>query len=354
MQIRKARAENLRLYAGFEIEPHPRLNLILGANAAGKTSLLEALFYLARGRSFRAAAPGELSGAAGSDWTAYGELLRSTDVERIGVGWRGGEQHQRINGERVRLSALARALPLQLIDPGGHRLIEEGPGFRRSYMDWGVFHVEHGFFAQWQRYQRALKQRNQALRQQLADGAVLAWDEELAATAESVTTWRRRHVEAIAARLTRRVRDLMGLDDARVDFLPGWNAAEDLRTLLRENLAQHRRQGSTAQGPHRAELRLSLGGHRARGRVSRGQQKMLVAALVLAQCEILMEADCGPPVILLDDFGAELSTEFQARLARSLTEYPGQVFVTAFEHPVALAGQNAAMFHVEHGVIRGP
>lgn len=349
MHIRRARGENLRLYQNFELKADPRLNLILGPNAAGKTTLLEGLYLLGRAKSFRSSEPAELLGQHGDSWSLFAEVQSNQQVDRLGVGWNGAEQELRLNGERARTSALPRALPLQLIDPVGHRLVEEGPGYRRSYLDWGVFHVEPSFYGAWQRYQRCLRQRNQALKQGLASAAISAWDEELSTSAEQVSGARRRHADALRGYLGEWVEVLLGISDVRTEFLQGWSGEAGYRQLLEEQLPQHRRLGATTQGPHRAELKLWLAGQRAKGRVSRGQQKLLVAALVLAQCAILIAAGGPPPVILIDDFGAELSAAYQDRFARALMNYPGQIFITAFELPTALEKLPAAMFHVEHG-----
>ncbi|WP_428310954.1 DNA replication/repair protein RecF [Hydrocarboniphaga sp.] len=349
MHIVRARAENLRLYQSFELLADPRLNLILGPNAAGKTTLLEGLYLLGRAKSFRTSEASELLGPQAQAWNLFAEVENERHLDRLGVGWNGVEQEQRFNGEKARSSALPRALPLQLIDPVGHRLVEEGPGYRRSYLDWGVFHVEPGFYGAWQRYQRCLRQRNQALRQGLNNAAITAWDEELSSSAEQVSELRGGHAEALAEHLGEWVEALLGISDTRVEYLRGWAVDVAYRKVLEDQLPQHRRLGSTTQGPHRAELKLWLAGQKAKGRVSRGQQKLLVAALVLAQCAILIAAGKPPPVILIDDFGAELSAEYQQRFALALMKYPGQIFITAFEMPAALEKLSAAMFHVEHG-----
>ncbi|MDZ4080325.1 DNA replication/repair protein RecF [Hydrocarboniphaga sp.] len=352
-RIARFKGENLRLYSKLELTPHERLNLIVGSNAAGKTALLEGLYILGRARSFRATDLGELAGDEGRWWHLFAELVTGDAgwSDKLGAGWSPEGQQLRLNGQRAKSSELARKLPIQLIDPVGHRLVEDGPGYRRSYLDWGVFHVEHHFFGAWQRYQRALKQRNQALRLGLSDAGVSAWDSELAESGGLVTEARKRHVQALAQNFEPLVEELLQLPQARLEFQPGWSEQRELLTVLKEQLLQHRRLGVTSQGPQRAELKLSLGSQKLRGRVSRGQQKLLVAALVLAQCQILTDAGLPPPVILVDDFGAELSAEYQSRLAAVLNRYPGQLFITAFERPNAFENGSMSMFHVEHGYL---
>lgn len=351
-RVERIRLDNFRLYESLDIAPHERLNFITGSNAAGKTTLLEALFHLGRGRSFRAMDAGEIAGPKGRYWSAFAMATNTIDVaDRLGAGWSDDGQQNRINGNRARAADMARLLPVQLIDPVGHRLIEEGPGYRRSYLDWGVFHVEHQFLGFWQRYNRALKQRNTAIRSGQSDSAVMVWDRELVESGMEVTAARRRHVSELQADIEPLVETLIGVSGAKLTLGVGWNAQHDFAQVLRDQLAQHRRLGLTTQGPQRAELKLTLGEQKAKGRVSRGQQKLLVAALVLAQCTILARKGQQVPLLLVDDFSAELSPEYQRRFADVLKQYAGQKFVTAFERPEAFGPAESRVFHVEHGRI---
>ena len=353
MGIALLRGENIRLYRTLEIEPHAQLNLIIGGNAAGKTTLLEAIFVAGRGRSFRAQSLSELCGPAKSGWTAFMEVAGDGHKDRLGVGWTREGTEVRFNEQSgPRLSDVIRAVPLQLVDPAAHRLLDEGPSYRRSFVDWGVFHVEHRFHDIWKRFQSGLRQRNSAIREGLPDRLVEAWNEELSASAEQLNAMREAHVAATEPALARWAKRLVGEAEVRCEWQRGWAASESYRGVLDRSLEQHRRLGTTVQGPHRAELRISLADMKAKGRISRGQQKMLVSAMILAQAETLVDAGISPPVLLLDDFASELSAEFQLRLAAGLRQYRGQTFVTAFEVPAALGDPDAAVFHVEHGVVR--
>ena len=324
MAVALLRGENFRLYDRLEIAPHPSLNLITGSNAAGKTSGLEALFVAARGRSFRAQTLGELCGGGRADWNVFVQT-RSTGVEhRIGLGWtRSGSEYRLDEAHNARLADVVRLLPIQLIDPNSHRLLDDGPTYRRSFVDWGVFHVEHGFIDLWRRYQRALRQRNSALKESLDDRAVEAWTDEIVASGEALAEMRQRHVGAASNGLSAWTQRLMDSRDAICEWHRGWPEGQTLREMLGRNLRQHRQVGSTVQGPHRAELRIRFNRMSAKGRISRGQQKLLVAAMVLAQAELLIAAGGPVPVLLLDDFASELSQEFQARLAGALVGQEG-------------------------------
>jgi DNA replication and repair protein RecF len=350
MRIERFRGERFRAFTKFDLEAAPGLNLMTGDNAAGKTSLLEAMYVLGRGRSFRSQRAAELSQFGCEDWVLFGKCLASSNAEHR-VGLRGGKAGLdiRVDGQsQATLAELAALLPVQRIDADGHALLGEGPGFRRAYLDWGVFHVEHSFLDQWRRYQRALKQRNRALRALAADAVVRSWDEELVAAGERITEMREMHVSSLIPSFETALGKLIDEPGGSLELLRGWPRGKGLREVLRDNLDAHRRLGTTAHGPHRAELLIGGRQRKVSGYLSRGQQKLMVAALVVAQAEQIMKQGSRAPILLIDDFPAELSAGFQQRFGALLRDYPGQRFVTAFEMPQALDRYCDAMFHVEH------
>lgn len=354
MRVALLRGENLRLYKQFEIEPDPGLNLIIGDNAAGKTSLLEALYLGSRGKSFRASNLSEACGSEQGQWNVFMELRGEQAGQggcRVGVGWSKAGTEVRLDGHKqARLADIARAVPMQLLDPQAHKLLEEGPASRRSFIDWGVFHVEQSFLQVWRRTQKALRQRNQVLRAGGSTHEIRAWNGELSQAGEALNRMRSAHVDSIASAFEQATEQLMG-QAASLRWQRGWPEDVSLGQVLEDNLEQHQRLETTVQGPHRAELRVSLGSRKAKGRISRGQQKMLITALVLSQAEIMMSSGVSAPILLLDDFESELAPEFQRRLSQALQAYPGQKFVTAFSVPEALQGSAGRMFHVEHGSV---
>src|SRR5690242_11309359 len=161
MALSRLTLRDFRCFAALDLDLSPRANLVLGDNASGKTSLLEALFVLSRGRSFRTSKAENLD-RHGTE----GFLISATSVENagsvpLGLARRGGILEARVGGAPAQnLAELTERLPVQLFDSTAHQLIEGGPRHRRQLLDWGTFHVEQGFLPVWRRYQRALKQRN--------------------------------------------------------------------------------------------------------------------------------------------------------------------------------------------------
>ena len=364
MYFTRITGQNFRLFREFELSPAPGINLILGPNAAGKTTLLEAIYALGRGRSFRGAAS-ELAGPQGPRWVVQGELAATGQpATRVGLGWSPDGMQIRIDQADRALQDLAHASAVEVLEPDSHRLLEDGPVYRRRYLDWGVFHVEHRFYPAWRRFQRAHKQRNQALHDGLERAAVEAWNEEIAAAGEEVTAYRAAHVQALQEPLRAEVGALLGDLSWSLELKRGWAAEHSLAEALRGHYDTDRKRGTTVSGPHRAELKLRLAGHAAKHHASRGQQKMLIAALLLAQAGLIRAQTGRTPILLLDDFPAELGPRFQQALIERLQRYDGQCFVTSIERTAALervlgaAHENSpgneqknTVFHVEHGAV---
>jgi DNA replication and repair protein RecF len=359
MLITQLQARDFRLFESLRLEAHPRFNLITGANGAGKTSLLEALHTLGRGGSWRVLPP-QLARDGTQAWQVEGRVGDPSGAppETLRVTWRERELWIRRGESDLALSELVRLLPLQVLDPGMHRVLEEGPGIRRRVLDWGVFHVEHEFLAVWRRVRRALRQRNAVLRDGGAARLLAPWNHELAEAAERFSDLRRGHVTEVEARSQLLLARLLPGERWQLRYAQGWDAERSYLEVLEAGVERDRRHGLTMSGPQRAELGFYIapgqdGAAKAvKGRISRGQQKLLVAAFILAQCWIIAERGGRTPVLLLDDFAAELSAEFQARLFGVLLDYPGQKFVTALERSALLESlPDAHMFHVEHGAL---
>jgi DNA replication and repair protein RecF len=346
--------EDFRCVERAELEFDQRCNLISGANASGKTSLLEAIFFLGRGRSFRTART-ELLIRQGSEHATLAGRVRIADRERpLGMRVARDGLLARFAGRPVAsLAELATVLPAQAIDPEVHRLVEGGPQERRRYLDWGVFHVEPDFVDHWRRYQRALRQRNAALRQGQAERVARAWDQELIESGNHVSERRGRYAARLAPYVAKVGERLLG-QTLDVAMHRGWAVDHSLEEALSASWSRDRERGLTHSGPHRADVAIRFAGLSARDRVSRGQQKLAAAALLLAQ--LRCDADWGSPVaaLLVDDPAAELDAGNLDKMLKEIVELPAQLFVTALErtNPAFEMLPAGRWFHVEHGSAR--
>lgn len=334
---------------GLALDPH--YNLFVGPNASGKTSLLEALFFLGRGRSFRTRRLERLIRAGQTEFMLVGRVDRGAGEVVLGVRGTRRATEIRVGGAPASsAAALAEHFPPQIIDPEVHKLLEEGPGRRRRFLDWGVFHVEHRFMSVWQRYHRALRQRNAALRRPDATQMASAWSAEVVSAGEQLATMRADYVKALAEPLASIGRVLLDLE-VSLGYQRGWSVDLTLAEALQQSWDRDLRYGLTHAGPHRADVVARVEGAEARERVSRGQQKLVAAALTLAQLQLQEGSHPGRSALLLDDPAAELDAGNLERLLGAVRTLPVQLFVTSLRPDLQGLGAPGRMFHVERGAV---
>ncbi len=325
--------------------------LIVGANGAGKTSLLEAVYCLSRGRSFRAGRIERLVRSGARRFTLFAEHTVSEHTHKLGLAAGRGIREIRIDQQpAATLAELAHVLSVEVIDPEVHGLIAEGPDVRRRFLDYGVFHVEPTFVDYWRRYRRALSQRNQALRQRLSWDSIEPWTEQLIEAATVVSSMRRDQLQRLQSCLASIGPKLLPDVNIKLSYRQGWEANSSLRDALEEGRASDFELGQTHRGPHRADLVIEYDGARARQRVSRGQQKLIAAALVLAQVEVLANHKQQRPVLLVDDPAAELDSDSLGRLMDCIEPLDCQIIATALRIEPRLGELSDRVFHVERGV----
>ncbi|WP_165680670.1 DNA replication/repair protein RecF [Metapseudomonas otitidis] len=341
------------------LSPSPRINIIHGDNGSGKTSLLEAIYLLGLARSFRS---NKLQPVIQHDQpacTVFGQVeLLEGRSSSLGISReRNGEFQIRIDGQNAKSAAqLAETLPLQVINPDSFRLLEGSPKIRRQFLDWGVFHVEPRFLPAWQRLQKALRQRNSWLRHGTLDAVLQAvWDRELTLASAEIDGYRRTYIQALKPVFERTLQELVQIEGLTLSYYRGWDKDKELAEVLATSLLRDQQLGHTQAGPQRADLRLRLGGHNAAEILSRGQQKLVVCALRIAQGHLLNQAKHGQCIYLVDDLPSELDEQHRRALCRLLDELDCQVFITCVDHELMRDGWRTdtpvAMFHVEHGGI---
>ena len=347
MPLLSVSCTDFRCLGAVEFDPHPQFSLIFGANASGKTSLLEAIAYLGRGRSFRGAGARDLVRHGAKEFVLFGEVAGAAVQHRLGVRNGPDGLELSLDGDRSGGTAsLASALPLQVIDPEVHELVGGSPDQRRRFMDWMTFHVEHGYLAVWRRFRRALKQRNAILRS--GRGDLDSWDREFVELAGAVDQARSVVLESAIPVLETAAADLL---EAPVSFeyQRGWASDRTLAEALQDSRSRDQQTGSSNIGPHRSDLKLRMDDRLAKRLVSRGQQKLLACAMVLGSMEVVGQALGRAPLLLLDDPAAELDGRALSRLMSAVGAGGGQVIATALTRDAVPTPQDYALFHVEHG-----
>jgi len=345
------------------------VNVFVGPNGSGKTSVLESIHLLGMTRSFRAGSIKSLITHEKESCTVFG-VTRPRHAGEAGPGLpvgvrrdRAGKAEIKVGGRAVRtLAALAGQLPLQVITADSFDLLTGVPGARRRYLDWGVFHVEQPFFDQWRRFQRCIKQRNNLLRRgKMARQELLAWTRDLALSGTAVTQFRQAYFQALEPCF----RDIMSglapsLDALELRYQQGWDRQLTYAEALQQGLPGDLEQGYTHLGPQRADMKVLYGGHPAAETLSRGQQKLVVCGLKLAQGRLLSQRNGDRGVYLIDDLPSELDRGHSRLVCDVLASMDAQVFITSIDQAEIRSvwpdSKELAMFHVEQGEIqaRGP
>ena len=350
---------NFRNIRGLKVELSPGINLITGANGAGKTALLEAVYLSARGKSFRATRAKYLVRDGADELIVRSRITSPEGSERTLAISKAlnAKSIAKLNGEAARsLSDLAKALPLQVLLPGISDLLLDGPGIRREFLDWGLFHVEQKYLDASRKYRRTLMQRNAWFRS--APSARFdtdPWVSQLIQEGERINAMR----ESFTSELNAATPALLAQLGCSLDLGIGYAypgkalGVEGYAKQFEQNFEADQSRRLTHVGPHRGEMSLLVSGRPARQVVSRGQAKLLASSLVLAYAGILSDRAGVAPTLLLDDFGAELDQAHRMAFLLLLRKIGCQVIATSADSAATLVGDemasSLAVFHVEQG-----
>jgi len=355
MQLAQVEIQRVRNLDNVTLLPAEGLNLIYGSNASGKTSLLEAIYLLSHGRSFRTTNIRSVIQYDTKNLQVFGKVRQEKSASQINLGIERGATHThiRINQNTVnQTSRLASYLPVQVINPEAHHLLEQGPSQRRKFIDWGLFHVEPTFHETWQYFNRILKQRNAALRNNQGVKKVQLWDQSFCEYAEKLTKLRQKYVSELVPYIENFTKRLIEIIP-QVHYQQGWSRDIRLNEALQRGLEQDIQKGFTRHGPHRADLRITVEGVAVQEQFSRGQQKLLVCALRLAQISHLKDHLDQNSIVLVDDLAAELDDAHRIKLLELLVQSGAQLFITVTEAELINTGAWASrkLFHVERGQV---
>ncbi len=355
MSLQKLEIYHVRNIEQATLNPASTINLIYGNNASGKSSLLEAIHLLGRANSFRSTTVKNIIHFAHKELIVSGKVhFTNGHLSTLGVQHDGKQIQIRIDEEtKHSRSELAYALPLQLIHPKSYQLLDAGPQLRREFIDWGIFNQHTDFLNQWRLFKKALSQRNALLKIRRVK-ELNVWDHELQQYGTIVAKYRQQYIIELLPFFRTIAEQFLELDKLELKLLSGWDNERLLLDKLTEDQEKDLRYGFTHSGPHRADFQLLTQGRKVKDFVSRGQLKLLVLSLKLAQVEHLVKNGFRSSCVLIDDSVAELDLVNRSKLLAFLTKMNVQVFMTATEKnefgDLSLIGEYK-MFHVKHGII---
>ncbi len=353
MPISRFTCSSFRNLLHCECDFSPVLNCFIGQNGSGKTSLLEAIYLISHGRSFRTNQIKRVINHGQECLTVYLELTDDSGVTSLGLSKsRQDQQKIRLNGENLpSIVELTRLLPVLVINPDAFELIEAGPEQRRSFIDWGVFHVEHQYAVVWQRWKKCLSQRNAALRAGLCPEP---WSQQFITFSNQITQLRQQLLENQLPILEELLATFSLPFEFSFSYRTGWDQALSLEEALHKSRDSEREKGYTMVGPQRADLSIKINNIPASQVLSRGQEKLVVIAAKLSQGLCLKKLTGKSVLTLIDDLASELDERHLEKVAQTLLSLDSQLFVTGIaEKDVAWTRlfHKKNMFHVEHGAV---
>lgn len=357
MTIKSLHITNFRNIRSAKIECTQHFNLFYGDNAAGKTSLLEAIYYLSTGKSFQTHLHELVIRNAENHFVLFARLNSGMGETEIGLQrCQDGSRSIRINETAIAsIAELSSQLPVQFIDTNSDRILTDGPRVRREFLDWGLFHTNPAFFPIWKQFQKLLAQRNAALKARASIKEMRAWNIEFSQVSEALHTLRKLYLLDFIEYFYKIVSHFLKLETIIANYFPGWDDQFSLYNCLEKNLSREYQITYTISGPHRADLCLFVNNIPAKNYLSQGQQKLLSYALRLAQGLHLQATTQKTPIYLIDDLSSELDLDNQNRVIKILADLQAQLFVTCISadnfQKFSSLDRSMNMFHVKHGEI---
>ncbi|MDX8403199.1 MAG: DNA replication and repair protein RecF [Mariprofundaceae bacterium] len=331
LSVREFSVNDLRCHKYINWQCEDGVNLLSGSNGSGKTTMLEAVFMMAHGRSFRQARDPELVRWGQPDFCVSGAWKRYGPLH-VNVNGRKGKSEVQLQGKKIsRRKELTETLPVVVDAPQAGKLVDAVPGERRRWLDSVVHASDPGTFRHYQNYLRALMQRSRLIRRRTGRiekaSEMDAWEHQIVQSGMQLMKARNQILEQLNQALLAET-DLV---ETALHLEIKGTAPESEHAWI-ERLASKReedaRLGRLQVGPHCDRLKILFGGREIRSVGSRGQQKLAAMALRLAECAVRLEGRHLAPLLLLDDCLEALDSERQLRLIKRLCSYGGQILMT--------------------------
>ena len=350
MHIEWLQIENVRNLTHIRLQPTPQLNILVGPNASGKTSVLEAIYLLSRARSFRTSRISEvIQHNKQSLMVTSGLRYPKAGLVNTGIEKGAGSTIMHFNGENIKkISIQARNIPLILIAPDVDNLLLGTPKQRRHWLDWAMFHVEPAYLENWRDYHKALRCRNTLLKNssQRSD-SISGWEQVMTETGDRITAQRQRFIKIIAEKL-QSVADGLLPFNSRVELYQGWQDGKSLLACLEQYRHEDRHVGYTRHGIHCSDIRFFTEERQIASVCSRGQIKLFLILLLVSLAQTIETISGNKPIYLLDDYRAEVDGIAGNSIMDLMRKQQAQVFFTTTEFEQPNSGFNdTKMFHVE-------
>ncbi|MFD2165801.1 DNA replication/repair protein RecF [Thalassotalea euphylliae] len=360
MTIVSLYVKNLRNLNEQGLKLSSSTNIVIGDNGSGKSSILESLFCIGHGKSFRTIKSESICHFEHEEFFIN---VKDEQGRSYGLSKKKSDPSFQIKIDNARvskLSELAKHFAVQIVTPESFKLFFGGAKERRKFLDLGLFHVEHLFSEQWKWFSKIHKQRNALIKTRDKSFDFEYWTNEFVNSSEQISKLRSDYVIKLENELASWLPILLPEISDRVSlhFYKGWSSSKPLHVVLKENFNREMKQGFSFSGAHKFDLKFLVDGKPLDLKLSRGQQKLFLVALTFAQTKLIEQVKPVKPILLIDDFGAELDVNSRVLLEKALSKLDCQMVITAIEKSAVESlfssetiRKNCSMFHVEHGKI---
>lgn len=355
MYLKQLKINGFRCYDSVELNFDQRINVLCGDNGAGKTSVLEAIYYLSTGKSFRSKRTKNLINHNNDELTLFSCFESSDGIKgRVGVSLNKNLKKQiKLNQRKVNnQSDIAHLLPVVSIDPDSYLFLDKPPQFRRSFLDWLVFHVKPQYLKTWSRVSRCQKQLN-SLYKNKSIGQLQDWENQYIKYAIQLTEMRLQTFTDLELLVKEKINKFVPeLNELNLTFYQGWSSETPLQDQLKKDREKNLIYGNLTHGPHKMDIKNKINQGLAHERLSRGQKKLISIIYYLSFIELLSSELNTNPILCLDDMDAELDLNKAQVLCDFIQHSPNQIFISTVDPDKLLSIlDDVHMFHVKHNQI---
>lgn len=347
-KLEKLKLTQYRCFETLDIDFSKEISWFYGENGAGKSTVLESLSLLSRGRPLRKATNKAIIREGEKSALVLATISEQKERNSLGIELQANSIRVRYRGRNLSRTEAASLTPTVCLEQKDYSFSDQEPSYRRSMIDWCLFHVEQkGFYEAWKTYGKALNSRNAALRNRRPDSEVKAWDSALLSSGSLIENYREKAIKGLERELTLLTKSLIPNYLVRTEFKNGCKGNANIASML-DHLESDRKNGYTQFGPHRVDWQLTVGGKPAKQWLSSGQKKLLSLLATAAQIQLVKSKRDFEPLILIDDLTAELDSKSLNIALESLKSTGSQIICSSIEREKALRNE-VKLFHVKQG-----